>query len=180
MRLVRNATRLSTEPQRAHIDDARATSFDPLEYTVTSIASKRTMLVSDVMTPDPITLPSTASVLEAARLMRDREIGDVLLADDGLLVGIVTDRDVVTRVVAAGGDPEHLTIAEIATRKLTVIHPTDLASDAVRKMRSNAVMRLPVVESGRVLGIVSIGDLALKLEDRSTLAAVFAGQHADD
>jgi CBS domain-containing protein len=147
---------------------------------MTSIAAKRSMLVSDVMTPDPVTLPSGASVLEASRLMRDREIGDVLVVDDNLLVAILTDRDVVTRVVAAGGDAEQLTVGEIATRGPVSVRAEQHASEAVKKMRANAVMRLPVVEHGRVVGIVSIGDLALKLEDRSVLAAVFAGQHAED
>lgn len=147
---------------------------------MTSITAKRSMLVSDVMTTDPVTLPSGASALEAARLMRDREIGDVLVVDDGLLAGIVTDRDIVTRLIASGGDAEGVTVGEIATRGPVGVRPDQHASEAVRKMRTHSVMRLPVVEHGRVVGIVSIGDLAMKLEDRSTLASVFSGQHADD
>jgi CBS domain-containing protein len=82
--------------------------------------------------------------------------------------------------VAPGHTLDTITLAEIATRSPICAKPDWHAFDAVDKMRSSAVSRLPVVEHGRVTGIVSIGDLALKLEDRTTLAAVFAGQHAND
>lgn len=147
---------------------------------MSSIAAKRKLLVSDVMTPDPVTLPSGATVAEASRLMREHNIGNILVVDDGLLAGILTDRDIVTRVIAVGGNPEQITIGEAATSGPTCARSDQHAFDAVKKMRTAAVTRLPVVDHGRVLGIISIGDLAMKLEDRTTLAAVFAGQHADD
>jgi CBS domain-containing protein len=147
---------------------------------MTSIAAKRKLLVSDLMTTDPVTLPSTASVNEAARLMREHNIGNILIVDDELLAGIVTDRDIVIRSVAQGLDAESTTVGEIGTRGPVTVHADQHAFDAVKKMRSAAVTRLPVVDKGRVLGVISIGDLALKLEDRTTLASVFAGQHADD
>jgi len=147
---------------------------------MTSIAAKRKLLVSDVMTKDPVTLPSGAKVEEAARLMREHNIGAILVVDDGLLSGILTDRDIVTRAIATGGSITDLTIAEIATRGPVCARSDQHAFDAVTKMREHAVSRLPVVDHGRVLGVLSIGDLALTLEDRTTLAAVFAGQHADD
>lgn len=147
---------------------------------MTSIAAKRKLLVSDVMTTDPVTLPSGATVYEAARLMRERNIGAILLVDDGLLAGIVTDRDIVTRAVATGGSLETTTLSEIATRGPACARSDQHAFEAVTKMREHAVSRLPVVDHGRLMGVISIGDLALKLEDRTTLAAVFAGQHADD
>ena len=147
---------------------------------MTSIAAKRKLLVSDLMTTDPVTLPSGATVTEAARLMRDHNIGNILLVDDGLLVGILTDRDIVTRSVATGTSHDDLTIGEIATKNPTCARGDQHAFDAVKKMRDAAVTRLPVVDHGRVVGVISIGDLALKLEDRTTLAAVFAGHHADD
>jgi len=147
---------------------------------MSSIAAKRKLLVSDVMTTDPVTLPSGATVLEAAHLMRERNIGNVLIVDGDLLAGILTDRDIVTRAVAVGGITDELTVGEVMTKGPVCARGDQHAFDAVTKMRSSAVSRLPVVDHGRVVGILSIGDLAMQLEDRTTLAAVFAGQHADD
>jgi CBS domain-containing protein len=147
---------------------------------MTSIAAKRKLLVSDVMTPNPVTIPSGASVREAAALMRDHNIGDLLVVDTDILEGIVTDRDIVVRAVAIGRDPEQVTVGEVATRGPVALRADQHAYEAIDRMRKHAVHRLPVLDHGRPIGIVSIGDLALKLEDRSVLAAVFAGQHADD
>ena len=147
---------------------------------MTSIAAKRKLLVSDLMTANPVTLPSNASVLEAARLMHEHNIGDILVVDNDLLAGIVTDRDIVTRGVVVDGSLDELTLGEIATKNPVCVRGDQHAFDAVKKMRSAAVSRLPVVDHGHVVGVISIGDLALKLEDRTTLASVFAGQHAND
>jgi CBS domain-containing protein len=171
------------ESTRRSIDDAgvsaptgAATTGDPM----TSIAAKRKLLVSDVMTPDPVTIPSSASVREAASIMRERNIGDLLVVDTDVLEGIITDRDIVVRAVAAGRDPEQVTVGEVATRAPVTMRADQHAHEAVDKMRRNAVHRLPVLDRGRPVGIVSIGDLAIKLEERGVLAAVFTGQHADD
>ena len=147
---------------------------------MTSIATKRKLLVSDVMTPNPVTIPSGASVREAASLMRDRDIGDLLVVDTDTLEGIVTDRDIVVRAIAIGRDPEHVTVGEVASRAPVTLRADQRAYEAVDRMRKHAVHRLPVLDHGRPIGIVSIGDLALKLEERGVLAAVFAGQHADE
>ncbi|MCB0878018.1 MAG: CBS domain-containing protein [Thermoleophilia bacterium] len=147
---------------------------------MSSIAAKRKLLVSDVMTPDPVTVPSGASIREAAAIMRDRNIGDLLVVDTDVLQGIVTDRDIVVRAVAVGRDPEHITVGEVASHSPVSLRADQHAMEAVDKMRKHSVHRLPVLENGRPIGIVSIGDLALRLEERGVLAAVFAGQHADD
>ncbi len=147
---------------------------------MTSIAQKRKLLVSDIMTKKPVTLPPSASVREAAQIMRDDNIGDVLVVDGDSLVGIITDRDISVRVVAAERDPHEVTIGEVCTHSPVWIRPDIHAFEAVDKLRSHAVYRLPVLENGRVVGIVSIGDLVLKLEERTALAEVFAGQHAAD
>lgn len=147
---------------------------------MSSIAAKRKLLVSDVMTTDPVTIPSGASVREAAGLMRDHNIGDLLVVDTDTLEGIVTDRDIVVRAVALGRDPEQVTVGEVASRAPVSIRADQHAHEAVDKMRKHSVHRLPVLDHGRPVGIVSIGDLAVNLEERTTLASVFAGQHADD
>lgn len=148
---------------------------------MTSIASKRKLLVSDLMATTVHTLPPTATVREAASIMRDHNIGDVLVVEeDGSLSGILTDRDIAIRSVALGRNPEDMTVREACTTTPTWIRPDVHALDALNKMRTEAVHRLPVLDSGRIVGIVSLGDLVLKLEDRTALAGIFSGQHAGD
>ena len=134
-------------------------------------------LVRDVMTFDPITCKASAPVTSAARLMRDRDIGDVLIEDDdGLLRGIVTDRDIVVRCVADERDPSQVTLSEICSDELVTVTPDTELSEAVEFMRRSAVRRLPVVDAGQAVGIVSIGDLAIEEDPASALADISAAE----
>lgn len=99
------------------------------------------------------------SVRQAARVMRDKKIAAVLVMDLDRLVGIVTERDMTVRVVAAGLDPEATPVREIMTADPDTLAPADTASDAIRMMRSRNYRHLPVVEAGRVVGMVSVRDL---------------------
>jgi CBS domain-containing protein len=129
--------------------------------------------IVDVMTPNPLTLPESTLVLEAAEAMRANDIGDVIVTDNGgKLLGIVTDRDVVVRVVAEGRDPRATCVGDIASRDLTAVAPSDRIDHAVDLMRTRAVRRLPVVDQERPVGIVSIGDLALHRDPDSALADI--------
>ena len=130
--------------------------------------------VQDMMTPDPITLPETASLVDAAQKMREAGIGDVVVLDDGAVCGIVTDRDIVVRGIAEGRDPRSTTLAEICSRELTTLSPDDQIGTAARLMREHAVRRLPVVKRGRPVGILTIGDLAVQQDPESALADVSA------
>jgi len=130
--------------------------------------------VQDMMTPDPITLPETASLVDAAQKMREAGIGDVVVLDDGAVCGIVTDRDIVVRGIAEGRDPRSTTLAEICSRELTTLSPDDQVGTAARLMREHAVRRLPVVKRGRPVGILTIGDLAVQQDPESALADVSA------
>jgi CBS domain-containing protein len=133
--------------------------------------------IREVMTPDPAVLEADASIIDAAKLMRDGDHGDVLVARDGALCGIVTDRDIVVRGIAgAGADTAlaSLRLGDVCTTDLRVLTPDDSIDDAVAMMREQAVRRLPVVDSGRPVGIVSIGDLAIEEDERSALAAISA------
>ena len=130
--------------------------------------------VQDMMTPDPITLPKTASLVDAAQKMREAGIGDVVVLDDGAVCGIVTDRDIVVRGIAEGRDPRSTTLAEICSRELTTLSPDDQIGTAARLMREHAVRRLPVVKRGRPVGILTIGDLAVQQDPESALADVSA------
>lgn len=130
--------------------------------------------VQDVMTPDPITLPLSASLIDAAKTMRDMGIGDVVVVDGEEVLGIVTDRDIVVRGIADARDPQSTTLIDICSRELTTVSPTDQVGTAVRLMREHAIRRLPVVTRGRPVGIVTLGDLAVEQDRGSALADVSA------
>jgi CBS domain-containing protein len=130
--------------------------------------------VEDVMTSQPTTLNATASVPDAARAMRDGNIGDVLVTQDGRLVGILTDRDVVVRVLAEGRDPVQTALGDVCSRDLTTLSPSDPIETAVAKMRESAIRRLPVVEEGRPVGILALGDLAVERDPESVLGTISA------
>ena len=125
--------------------------------------------IRDVMTAHPITFPATSSLVEAARAMRDSDIGDVIVVENGRLCGVVTDRDITVRGVAEGHDVSSLTLGDICSRQLTTLSPMDRVEDAVRLMREKALRRLPVVEGGKPVGIVSLGDLAVTHDPHSAL-----------
>jgi CBS domain-containing protein len=133
-----------------------------------------TQTVHDVMTRKLTTLPMRASVHDAARAMRDANIGDVLVVDDGNLCGIVTDRDLVIRALAEGREPASTTLADICSEELSTVSPTDSIDHAVQLMRQKALRRLPVVENGHPVGIVSLGDLAQNRDPQSTLGEISA------
>jgi len=130
------------------------------------------MKVADVMTPDPVVCGADASLVEAATAMRDRNIGNVLVERDGALCGIVTDRDIVVRGLAEGNDPGELTLGDIATTELETVSPNDDVDEVVSKMEGSAVRRIPVVDGGRAVGILSIGDLAEDQDRNSALGQI--------
>jgi CBS domain-containing protein len=100
--------------------------------------------IRDVMTTNPQTLPESTTVREAAETMRANDIGDVVVVDDdGKLSGILTDRDIVVRVVAEARDPRATRIGDIASRELTAVSPDDPVERAVQLMRERAIRRLP-------------------------------------
>ena len=128
--------------------------------------------IRELMTPNPVVLPGTASVHEAARAMRGAEIGDVIVLEHNQVCGIVTDRDIVVRLVAEARDPASTTLADLCSHALVTVRPTDTIEDAVRLMRTHAIRRLPVVEGGQAVGIVSLGDLAVERDPDSALGEI--------
>jgi CBS domain-containing protein len=128
--------------------------------------------VRDVMTRDPVTVSKDAPIVEAARLMRDRGIGDVIVTDGDAAQGIVTDRDIVIRGVAEGADPAQLRVEQVVTGDLAAVGPDDPVDRAIHLMRDRAIRRVPVVESGKPVGVVSIGDLAVERDPDSALADI--------
>jgi CBS domain-containing protein len=126
--------------------------------------------VRDVMTENPTTVEASATLVDAAKIMKQENIGDVLVVENGKVQGIVTDRDIVVRAIAAGDDPSHTSVREIASTDLEVLDPGDSIGDAIRKMEQAAVRRLPVVEDGKPVGIVTLGDMA-RVKDRDSALA---------
>jgi CBS domain-containing protein len=127
--------------------------------------------VKEAMTTKPVALPASSTVLDAARQMRDLDIGDVLVVEAGRLAGIVTDRDLVVRALAEGSDPTS-TVGEIVSADVVCITPDDSAEDAIRLMRERALRRVPVVENGTPIGIVTLGDLAGERDPHSVLGEI--------
>jgi CBS domain-containing protein len=129
--------------------------------------------IRDVMTPDPVTVPSTTPLEQAARQMRDAGIGNVIVLEGEQVAGILTDRDIVVRAVAEGRD-SRTPVGDVTSRDLTTIAPDATLEDAVELMRERSIRRLPVVEAGRAVGIVSLGDLALERDPDSALGDISA------
>jgi CBS domain-containing protein len=130
--------------------------------------------VRDLMTANPVLLPTNTPIREAAKRMRESDIGDVVVEKDGKVCGIVTDRDIVVRAVAQGKDVQTTDLESICSKDVTSLSPNQTDEDAVRLMREKSVRRLPVVENGKVVGIVSLGDLAVEKDARSVLGQVSA------
>ena len=119
------------------------------------------MKVRDVMTQKPIHIHKDETVAVAARTLTHYNIGAVpVCGNDGRLCGMVTDRDMVTRCMAAGKDPEKTKVADVMTGGVVTAGPDMALKDAADIMGSKQIRRLPVVENGKLCGIVSLGDLA--------------------
>jgi signal-transduction protein with cAMP-binding, CBS, and nucleotidyltransferase domain len=126
--------------------------------------------VRDVMTADPVAIEAVRPVVEAARLMLSADTGVLVVTVDGAVTGVVTDRDITLRAVAEGRDPATTAVGDVATTDVESVGPDAGLAEVVQSMRSRSVRRVPVVEAGRVVGIVSLGDLALEVDPGPALA----------
>jgi CBS domain-containing protein len=131
-----------------------------------------TRTVGEVMTPAPLSLAAGRTAAEAAAVMKAEGIGDVIVLDEGVVCGLVTDRDLVVRVLAEGRDPQSTRLGEVCSRELVTLGPDDDIAEAVALIRTHAVRRIPIVEQGRPVGILTIGDLAVERDPTSALADV--------
>ena len=119
------------------------------------------MQVSELMNPSVVTIEPTSSAALAARLISRHNIGALpVCASDGRLRGMVTDRDIVLRCIAAEEDPAQTLVRDIMTRECATVAPGDDCREATRIMSAQQVRRLPVVEGGKVVGMISLSDLA--------------------
>ena len=130
--------------------------------------------VKDIMTSGPITVDVGESVAAAAELMREADVGALVVTDSSGVRGIMTDRDVTIRVVAAGRDPATTAVGDVVAPDLVAVSPQDDLDTAVELMRTNALRRLPVLDGEHLVGIVSLGDLAIERDATSALADISA------
>lgn len=130
------------------------------------------MKVREIMTCDVATAAPETTIEEIATMMKELDTGAVPVVDDDELVGLITDRDIVLRCIAEGEDPAEMTADEMFSERLETVGPEADVEEAVRLMAQRRIRRLPVVENGRLVGIVSLGDLAVKASDHRAGAAL--------
>jgi CBS domain-containing protein len=118
------------------------------------------ILVRHAMTPSPQTVTPDMNAADAAGLMRSEDIGVLPVVEEGRLVGLVTDRDLVLRVLADRKDPDEVKVAEVLTRSPVTVTPDNRLSEARALMEQHKVRRLPVVKGHQLVGILSLGDVA--------------------
>jgi CBS domain-containing protein len=129
----------------------------------------------DLMTTRPVVLDADATVADAAKAMKANDVGDVLVERNGQLCGIVTDRDLVIRCLAE--NPERAAsqpLGEICSKQVHSLAPNAEVGEAIRLMQNRAIRRIPVVEDGSAIGIVSLGDVAIERDRESCLGHISA------
>ena len=122
----------------------------------------------DIMTGDAVCASTNDTLADAARKMRDLDVGALpICGEDDRLAGMVTDRDIVVRCIAEGGDPTSTTVGELAEGKPVTIGADDSVEETLHTMTEHAVRRLPVIDGNRLIGIVSQADVAKNLPEES-------------
>src|SRR3954467_3060595 len=125
--------------------------------------------IRDVMTSNPCTIDADRSVAYAAKMMLEEDVGLAPIVEDGKLIGMLTDRDIATRVAAEGRDPGQVKVRDVASTQLFTIGPRQDLDEALRMMAKHQVRRLPVVEAdGRLVGVVAQADIAREGNDAET------------
>jgi len=124
--------------------------------------------VRDVMTSNPVTCSPQASVADAAKVMAKEDIGPLPVVDANRLVGILTDRDIVVRVVAEGRDPQSTSVGDVATSDLVTVSPDEDLDRALQLLAERQVRRLPVAEGETLVGVIAQADIARQGDDSTT------------
>jgi CBS domain-containing protein len=124
--------------------------------------------IKEVMSSDVRTCEPNATVVDVAKVMAKEDVGPIPVVEGGRLIGLVTDRDLVVRVLAEGKDPETTRVGEVASRELVTVSPDEDLDQALKLLAQHQVRRLPVVEGDRVVGIVAQADIARLGKDAKT------------
>jgi CBS domain-containing protein len=122
--------------------------------------------IREVMTPAPETIQADRTAAEAAKKMKEADAGMIPVMTNGNLLGTVTDRDIAVRVVAEGKDPQATPVEEIASTDVVTVGPDDDLDAALEMMAKHQVRRLPVVEDGRLIGIIAQADVAREGDEK--------------
>jgi CBS domain-containing protein len=128
------------------------------------------MKARDFMTGSLLTCAPEDSVAQVAKLMRDRDTGDILIMDGGKLAGIVTDRDIAIRVAARGRNPAEVPIRDYMSKHVVTGQPQWDIDKIAKTMGKHQIRRLPILENGMLVGIVSLGDVAMRHNRQSDIA----------
>ena len=127
------------------------------------------MQIADIMTRDVQSVTGDTDLITVARHMRDLDVGVIPVVESSRLVGVITDRDIVIRAIAVGLDPRQAVVRDHMSPDPTTVAPTEQVSRAAEIMAREQIRRLPVVENGTLVGILSIGDVAVDAgKDRLT------------
>jgi len=124
--------------------------------------------IRDLMTENPTTVEPSATLVEAARVMAQEDVGPVPVVEGGRVVGILTDRDIVVRAVAEGRDPQSTTVQDVVSTDLATVQPDSSLDEALQLMAQRQVRRLPVVEGEKLVGIVAQADVARAADEEQT------------
>lgn len=130
------------------------------------MADKRN--IRDVMTPNPATVSDKDSIRDVARIMKDEDTGVVPVCDSGKkIIGLVTDRDIVVRLIADGKDPMNARVNDVMTKSIRKVHENATVDDVLTLMSNSEIRRVPVVNrNDELVGIVSIGDISIETKER--------------
>lgn len=139
--------------------------------------------VVEIMSATPVTISADATVVEAASVMRDREVGSLVVLEDSRPIGIVTERDVVTKVAASNRASQATSVRDIMTSPLVAVHPHQEVAEAAKVMAARKIRRLPVIKEGKLVGMLTENDIirvwpslieVTREWDRAGLATEFA------
>lgn len=124
--------------------------------------------VRDTMTTQPASVERSRPVAEAARLMRDQNVGSLPVVEEGRLIGMITDRDIVVRLVAEGRELESTSVGEAYSDQPVTVEPEQDLDDALTLMARYQIRRLPVTEGDRLIGMLAQADIALEEKEKTT------------
>ncbi len=123
------------------------------------MGEERPLLVRDIMVYDPVMVTPDTNVVEIAKIMKEKNIGSVIVVEDGRLIGIVTEEDLIRRVLAEGRDPVRTKAVDVMTRPVVYVSPDTELKEAALLMARLGIGHLPVVEGNRVVGIIAEYDI---------------------
>ena len=115
--------------------------------------------VMEIMTPTPITIAANATAAEAAKVMREKDIGSLVVVHQGTPTGIVTERDIVTKVAASDLQPSRIIVKDIMSSPVVAVPPNEEVAEAAKLMSERKIRRLPVVQEGKLVGMITENDI---------------------